>query len=647
MNKTRLQELCQKRRWDLPQYTHSRVGMDHDSRFVASVTVNGSVFESPDAESRSAKEAQNKAAMIAFETLSNAAPAVVEVVPSPPQSPAVESFSSLPPHTESQGTYKSQLLVYAQRRHKEAPKYTTVCSGTPQTPLFKATVLIDGLSFESPKCFKTVKEAEHAAAEVALASLPKEESSQQNLQDESGVPYKTLLQEFVQKSKQLLPVYTTVTDPNSLPPAFSSTVKVCGRAFKGEVAKTKKQAEASAAKVAWDHIKERKQFQVASNGSASPPMNGTLTSCSSNMTSKPTISPSSLSPPIRDLTMDQVLPGNEISATQDSRPLPAHPRIAPIQLTKECNLDSAANSNLELTANSIYYEGHVLTVMKEPNEPTNDVNLDLAAQSNLGLTANTSDFEGHVLTAMKEPIEPTKDCNLNPAAQLYLGSAVNSIYSEGHVSTAMKEPIESIKDCNLDPAAQLYLGSAANSIYSEGNVSTAMKEPIESIKDCNLDPAAQLYLGSAANSIYSEGNVSTAMKEPIESIKDCNLDTAAQLYLGSAGNSIYSKGNVSTAMKEPIESIKDCNLDPAAQLYLGSAGNSTCSDRHVCSEIKKDNSNEGVDSSLMCNKIQVFPANLHSAVPHSAVPLHFSDNTWVAVSLDFPNHGLQDDAVGL
>jgi dsRNA-specific ribonuclease len=78
--------------------------------------------------------------------------------------------------------FKSQLLVYAQKKGKELPKYTSVSVGLPHARQFKATVVIDGLTFECPNFFRTVREAEHAAAEVALANLPKEESFDHNLQ---------------------------------------------------------------------------------------------------------------------------------------------------------------------------------------------------------------------------------------------------------------------------------------------------------------------------------------------------------------------------------------------------------------------------------------------------------------------------------
>jgi dsRNA-specific ribonuclease len=75
----------------------------------------------------------------------------------------------------------------------------------------------------------------------------------------AAVSYKMILQEYMQKRKHPLPIYTTIEDPdNSL--LFLSTVEVCGRPFKGVPAKTKKQAEANAAKVALDNnnMEERK-----------------------------------------------------------------------------------------------------------------------------------------------------------------------------------------------------------------------------------------------------------------------------------------------------------------------------------------------------------------------------------------------------
>jgi len=63
--KTRLQELCHKRKWGLPSYSAMKDGPDHIPSFKASVHVNGVIFTSYSASS-SLKEAENKAAMVAF-----------------------------------------------------------------------------------------------------------------------------------------------------------------------------------------------------------------------------------------------------------------------------------------------------------------------------------------------------------------------------------------------------------------------------------------------------------------------------------------------------------------------------------------------------------------------------------------------------
>ena len=83
--------------------------------------------------------------------------------------------------TETQLPYKSQLQVYDQKRHKDLPSYDTIRSGPPHAPLFKSIVTIDGQTFESPQYCHTIKEAEYAAANLALVSLAQEVSSEEQL----------------------------------------------------------------------------------------------------------------------------------------------------------------------------------------------------------------------------------------------------------------------------------------------------------------------------------------------------------------------------------------------------------------------------------------------------------------------------------
>lgn len=76
-------------------------------------------------------------------------------------------------------------------------------------------------------------------------------------QDDSSV-YKNLLQELIQKEGFSLPIYKTALSGAPHMPIFSSTVEVEGQVFHGKAAKTKKQAEMNAAKVAYSDLKKRK-----------------------------------------------------------------------------------------------------------------------------------------------------------------------------------------------------------------------------------------------------------------------------------------------------------------------------------------------------------------------------------------------------
>ncbi|XP_065617564.1 uncharacterized protein LOC112025216 [Quercus suber] len=86
---------------------------------------------------------------------------------------------------------------------------------------------------------------------------PETRQSVEKKTDNSGL-YKNLLQELVQKEGFSLPVYDTNRSGEVHVPIFVSTVEIEGEVFKGHEARTKKQAEMNAAKIAFTTLKERK-----------------------------------------------------------------------------------------------------------------------------------------------------------------------------------------------------------------------------------------------------------------------------------------------------------------------------------------------------------------------------------------------------
>jgi hypothetical protein len=67
--------------------------------------------------------------------------------------------------------YKNQLQELAQRSCFNLPSYTCIREGPDHAPRFKASVNFNGEIFESPTYCSTLRQAEHAAAEVSLNVL--------------------------------------------------------------------------------------------------------------------------------------------------------------------------------------------------------------------------------------------------------------------------------------------------------------------------------------------------------------------------------------------------------------------------------------------------------------------------------------------
>ncbi|KAK3039112.1 hypothetical protein RJ639_028858 [Escallonia herrerae] len=153
--------------------------------------------------------------------------------------------------------YKNQLQELAQRSCFNLPSYACIRGGPDHSPRFKASVNFNGEIFDSPSYCTTLRQAEHAAAEVALNVLSTRGPSRSltaRVLDETGV-YKNLLQETAHRAGLKLPVYTTVRSGPGHVPVFTCTVELAGMNFIGEPAKTKKQAEKNAAIAAWSSLK--------------------------------------------------------------------------------------------------------------------------------------------------------------------------------------------------------------------------------------------------------------------------------------------------------------------------------------------------------------------------------------------------------
>nr|XP_048324138.1 uncharacterized protein LOC107410344 [Ziziphus jujuba var. spinosa] len=167
MYKTKLQELCQRKKWALPCYTSMKDGPDHIPEFKASVVVNGLSFDSP-ASCKSSKDAHNHAAMLAFLHFTSPSDYVAEYA-NRSKLPKEEKAAAA---KDESGVYKNLLLELTKRECLCMPIYRTTKSDAHSTPTFFSSVEVEGAMFYG-MAGKSVKQAEHSAAMIAYKSLNK------------------------------------------------------------------------------------------------------------------------------------------------------------------------------------------------------------------------------------------------------------------------------------------------------------------------------------------------------------------------------------------------------------------------------------------------------------------------------------------
>ncbi|GFP91804.1 double-stranded RNA-binding protein 4 [Phtheirospermum japonicum] len=251
MYKSKLQELCQRRSWELPEYSTVKDGPDHMPRFTASVTVHGQVFDTP-AQCKSSKDAQNTCARIAFDHFN--------ALSSPPQvhHPTESTFSPAAATSQFQGVSPAAPppTVPPVAPRLEMQPAATVAPLLPLSPLPSSLPT-------PPLGFLTAKNANAKPANGEIMQQNCNDTTQTSMFYRAAIGsndshykdtlhmYKNQLQQFAQKKNFDLPVYTTEAEGPPHSRRFKSSVSVDGKSYETlEFFTTLKEAEQAAARVA-------------------------------------------------------------------------------------------------------------------------------------------------------------------------------------------------------------------------------------------------------------------------------------------------------------------------------------------------------------------------------------------------------------
>lgn len=160
------------------------------------------------------------------------------------------SLPQLPLGIPEEARWKTRLQEFTQKASIPLPVYETSNEGVPHAPLFQSRVWVDGICFISSNTFSNRKMAEQDAAKLAfICTVQKVKEEGYSLIRESTVFCKMIVNEYALKMGWTAPTYT-MNESNAPIPTFISSLVLNGVAYVGDVARSKKEAEQSAARSA-------------------------------------------------------------------------------------------------------------------------------------------------------------------------------------------------------------------------------------------------------------------------------------------------------------------------------------------------------------------------------------------------------------
>nr|GME11870.1 double-stranded RNA-binding protein 1-like isoform X2 [Ipomoea batatas] len=158
--------------------------------------------------------------------------------------------------------YKSKLQEFCHGKKWAPPRYTCMKDGADHIPQFKASVVVNGLNFDTLAPCKSRKEADNQVAKLAFLYFSSGSGEQKTTEthknpDDFGIDhdseqqYKKKLQIYAKRMKLGLPTYCVQREGVLDDLCFKATVSLSGESFKSLGGyKSAKEAEEDAARFA-------------------------------------------------------------------------------------------------------------------------------------------------------------------------------------------------------------------------------------------------------------------------------------------------------------------------------------------------------------------------------------------------------------